>query len=146
LQNDLRRAVARVKHVDDQLLVYLELPTGYLFTLQEHEGDEDPLAAGDVVLVTPDLDYVDRAPQALWPEAPWIGIVRSVLADEAIVNINGNLRTVPLPAAFEVVMGNTVEGTDRLGITRLLADKPIRQHEIFLGDAFDVDKLRETPD
>lgn len=146
MQNDLRRAVARVKHVDDQLLVYLELPTGYLFTLQEYEGDEDPLAAGDLVLVTPDLDYADRAPQALWPEAPWIGIVRSVLADETIVNINGNLRTVPLPTAFEVVMGNTVEGTDRLGITRLLADKPIRQHEIFLGDAFDVDKLRETPD
>jgi transitional endoplasmic reticulum ATPase len=149
-QNDLRRVVARVKHVDDGTrLVYLELINGYLVTLEEEEDDKDPLTRGDIVLLDQDLFFVERAPQDLWPKFRWVGIVRSVLADEAIVNINGNLKTVSLPSTFEVVEGNTVEvfeSTDELSITRFLADKPVKQIEIHLGDTFDVNKLREEPD
>lgn len=137
-----------MKHVDEhEKLIYLELLNGFLCVYDADQDDEDdePFNEDDIVLVSPLLDHIELAPRKLWPTPPWVAIVRAVIDDEAIVSINGNLKTVSLPADFQVAEGNTVEGTDDLGITRVLSEKPVRQHEIFLGDAFDVRKLREEP-
>ncbi|WP_330274999.1 AAA family ATPase [Lentzea sp. NBC_00516] len=145
-QNGPQRHVAQVKHFDeDERLAYLELFGGQLFILEDLPRAVD-LEEGDFVFVNNGYQFAGFAPRELWPDAPWVGIVRAMLADGAIVSINGSLKMVSLPAELEIAVGNTVAGSSELGITRLLTDEPLKEYEFSLGDSFDVSKLREEPD
>jgi len=80
--DDLRRLVARVKHIHDGT-AYLELQNGNVVTYVMES--EDDFTLGEVVLIGPLWVDVDTAPSDLWPEASAIGTVRCVLDDEVLV-------------------------------------------------------------
>jgi len=144
-QDDQQRAVARVKHVNaDQNVAYLQLQNGNLVPHVLYDDEE--FNENDVVLIGPTVDDVEPAPSELWPDVLWVGIVSAQLGQEVIVNINGNLKTLPCPEGIELAEGNTVEVSDIGGVIRVLSPKPIRQLEITLGEPFDVSGLREEPD
>lgn len=139
------RLVAKVKHVDEtDGVAYLELPNGTVSRCTFSDGDE--LAVGNVVLVGPMWDDVDKAPDQLWsPQEPWIGIVRLVLADEVVVVVGDRLRVFPKPAEIDVHDQYTVEGSDEHGIRRVLATHPIRQVEVGFGDPFNIEGFKFEP-
>lgn len=145
-ERDPQRLVARVKHVDpEDNTAYLQIQNGNIIPHDLYEGED--FSENDIVLIGPQIDDLTPAPPELWPEAHWVGIVSALLEREAIVNINGNLTTLPHPEGLVLAEGNTVEGGDRSGIIRVLHEKPIRQLEITISDnAFDVASLREEPD
>jgi transitional endoplasmic reticulum ATPase len=116
--------VARVRALsEDRLRVYLEFRSGLSGT-----GDSDvpyELTVGSVVLVRPDEGELEPAPDAVWPEEPWIGVVRLRLADITAVDVGGRLLRIATNAV-EYRVGNTVEGRDSQGVVRVLSEKPIR--------------------
>ena len=63
--------VARVRSVSADVL-YLELRTGLVATVTGTGLTQ--FSVGDVVLVRPEENHIEPAPQELWPEAPfWMG-------------------------------------------------------------------------
>jgi transitional endoplasmic reticulum ATPase len=74
-----------------------------------------------------------------------VGTVRVLLDTEAMVDIDGRLRTISRDAGLELDVGNVVEGNDTDGILRVLADRPLPRVEIALGELFDVTRMREQP-
>jgi transitional endoplasmic reticulum ATPase len=138
-----QRLVGRVKLVaSSDRIAYLELPNGYIIP---HHFDDEDYHENEVVLIGPLVNDVERAPSALWPEVPWVGTVRILLDEEAVIDISGRLRTVPRNQHISLSVGNMIEGSDTKGILRVLAEKPIPQLEISLGEPFDVSRLQEQP-
>jgi len=116
--------IARVRAVsDDGLTVYLELRSGLTLTATTSAPLDYPV--GTVVLVRPDEDEIDLAPDAVWPEEPWIGVVRLRLDDLTAVEVNGRVLRLPT-STVDYRVGNTVEGRDSAGVERVLSEKPIR--------------------
>jgi catechol 2,3-dioxygenase-like lactoylglutathione lyase family enzyme len=71
-----RREIARVAFIDeDEGTVYLELEphSGWFITLQE--GDVSDFAVGSVVFLDWDGYEIELAPEELWPEPTWLGVV-----------------------------------------------------------------------
>jgi transitional endoplasmic reticulum ATPase len=143
---DPARLIARVKYVDaGRDLAYLQLQNGTVVPC-DFPIDGEAYNENDVVLIGPRWDDIEAAPAELWTDPPWVGIVRAILENEVIVNINGLLKALSRPDDVELKEGNTVEGNDVTGVTRVLSPKPIKQLEISLGEPFDVGRLRKQPD
>jgi len=142
---DESRLVGKVQHVDtDETTAYVQLMNGTILPVSM--DDEDEFQAEDVVLVGPRWEDVDPAPSELWPQPPWVGTIRVLMDGEAVVDIDGRLRTIDRGADLDLVVGNVVEGNDTDGIVRVVADRPLPRVEIALGEPFDVADMRETPD
>ena len=78
------RTVARVRFLSsDRTAVHFELRDGRFAS----SNSDMPLALnpGDVVLINPDYDGFVSAPQELWVEESWIGVVKLVLDGEIVV-------------------------------------------------------------
>jgi transitional endoplasmic reticulum ATPase len=141
---DPQRIVGRVKHVDtDHLVAYLQIPNGNIIPHHMHEDAE--FQPGDVVLIGPQLHDVETAPQELWPEEPWVGVVRLLLSDEVVVDIGGKIRTFPQPRDLDLQEGSTVEGIDSRGLVRVLSDKPVRYFDLSIGDSVSVEHFKRQP-
>ena len=120
--------VARVRVVghDDRRL-YLEFRNGLVVTMDV----QDPLEfnVGSVVLVRQEDDYIEVAPDELWPEESWVGVVRLKLEDTTVVDSSGHWRMLPTRTDVAYREGNTVEALDSHGVVRVLSEKPIRYHD-----------------
>ena len=84
---------------------------------------------GDVLIVRD--NGLTRAPRELWVDEPWVGVVRLKLDDVAvIVEPTGRTRTVSAPGTAEFSLGNTVQGTDPAGVTRVLSPSPLKHLDL----------------
>jgi transitional endoplasmic reticulum ATPase len=126
--------------------IYVDYPnnqTGWF----EHEEPFD-LAVGDVVLVhtTEGGFQIDPAPDELWPEEPWIGVIRAISGDDTIVSVGGLLRLLKTDDV-KYELGNTVLGHDSVGIVRVLDPKPIGYLDLPGGhEGQDLEHFRFKPD
>jgi transitional endoplasmic reticulum ATPase len=139
-EQDPQRLIARTRHINaHQGVAYFELPNGNIIPYVMYEGENFTL--GDVVLIGPQWTDVELAPRELWHEDPWVGTVRIVLDSEAVIDIGGRVRTLPLPEGLNLQAGYTVEGFETRGITRILAHDPIRYIDISIGDSVSAEQF-----
>lgn len=136
--------VARVRHISgDRTAVYLELRNGQTATYTPRRQVD--FSAGDVVFINPEWNEVEPAPSELWIEEPWVGVVRLLLPDRVVIDVGGRLRTLAPTRGLELREGNTVEGLDSSGITRVLSEKPVRYIDLPIVDSATVEHFKSTP-
>lgn len=109
------------------------------------------LTRGETVVVT---SYdLDRAPDEAWPETQnearvrddlWVGTVALREEDVTLVNVGGSIRRVP-GSHVEYEVGNTVEGTDAGGVSRVLSQNPLRLVDRPEVDDADIAEFRRAP-
>jgi transitional endoplasmic reticulum ATPase len=120
--------VARITAVsDDQLRIYIEYRGGQTATVTRDVPYE--WEVGDILLVRAEQNRVELAPPGVWPEEPWVGVVRLKDEEGSVVEIGGRLQVLEA-GEVEHRIGNTVEGRDREGILRVLSDSPVRQLDL----------------
>ena len=141
---DEPRTVAKVRHVsEDRTAVYLDLRNGLTATFTSRWPVE--VSVDDVVFLSPQGDGFELAPQELWREETWVGVVRLLKEDRAVVDIGGKLRPLSRPDSLDLEEGNTVEGTDSSGIIGVLHDKPVRYLDLGLNDEVSVEHFKQEP-
>lgn len=118
--------VARVRAVDcDGCRLYLEFRNGQTATVDNYDPFDFDI--GSVVLVRHEENHIELAPDELWPEESWVGVVRLKLPDMTIVDSGGG-RWKTLVTRDDVAYreGNTVEARDSYGVVRVLSEEPIK--------------------
>jgi len=138
-----RGDIARICAVeDDGYRLYLEYPSGQSATVDPPE----PLdwAVGTVVAVNAGEHYIDRVPDELWPDRPWVAVVRLRLDDVTVVDASGSLRLLDTNGV-DYDNENTVECRESVGVVRVLSEKPIRYLD-FPGEESGVERFRVEPD
>ncbi|MEW6144106.1 MAG: AAA family ATPase [Thermodesulfobacteriota bacterium] len=117
--------VARVRAIEDEgRKLYLEFPNGKIATVDSHYSLE--FDKGSVVLVWPEENRIETAPDELWLEESWVGVVRVKLPDTTIVDSGVHWKMIPTRNDINYQEGNTVEARDSIGVIRVLAEQPIR--------------------
>lgn len=134
-------AVARVRAVeDDGCRLYLELRNGLTATVNSSNPLE--FEVGSIVLVRPEQNYIELAPDELWPEDSWVGVVRLKLTDTTVVaDSAGRWRMLPPVEDVTYRQGNTVEATDD-GVIRVLSEDPIKYIDLPAVDDTVIAKFR----
>lgn len=145
------RPVARIASIDkDEGTVHLELETsrGAFVTLQQ--GDVSDFDVGSVVLLDWDEYRIDVAPEELWTEPTWVGVVQHKGSHKTVVKRDGKLVTIPTLPDVEYEEGNTVEAKDGHGVVEVISDEPLRSLNITvnMNNEVDVSRFREqdSPD
>ena len=64
-------------------------------------------------------------PAELWPDEPWVGVVRLQLPDVNVIETGGRLRLIPINEV-DCKIGTTVEVRDGEGVLRVLSEDPVR--------------------
>jgi transitional endoplasmic reticulum ATPase len=125
---------------DDGFTIFLEFRNGQTATV-----DDCPFecSVGDVFLVRPQENYMEPAPEGLWPQETWIGTVKLKLADVTIIERGGQLRKVPSRDDLDYQEGNTVEASDLDGVVRVLTETPIRYLDTLL-ETISIERFRTT--
>lgn len=124
--------------------LYVDLQNGQTVT-----ADGDALSEfriGQVVLVNHDSNFIVAAPDELWPEPLWVGVVRVKHDDKTVVDTNGRWKTVPTHSQVNYKIGNTVEACDSAGVVRVLSNDPIRYLDLPEVDATVVSRFRAGKD
>lgn len=123
---------------------YLELRNGSTATVDDSGLDLNP---GDVVLIIDDEGTLrlDPVPSEVWPDEPWVGVVRIRLADTTVIDSGGRLKSVPTTDRVDYRVGNTVEAGDFAGVTRVLAEEPVRVIDLPAVDDSVISKFRSHP-
>ncbi|MFP3881592.1 MAG: ATP-binding protein [Actinomycetota bacterium] len=106
------------------------------------------LVPGDVVLIEdadsqPNLAQVHRD---VWPDEPWVGVVRLRLPDVTVIDIGGRPRRVPTNDLVEYREGNTVEAGDFVGVIRVLSDEPIKYIDLPAVDDVAIRRFHTAPE
>lgn len=116
--------IAKIRAVDDnRCRLYLEFPNGAFTTVVNEEPFE--YTVGSIVLVGINTNFIESAPDSLWPDQSFVGIVRLKLSDVTIVDFGG--RPIKIPTSqTDYSEGNTVEATNSSGVIRVLAEEPIK--------------------
>jgi len=133
--------VARVRAVkNDGHRLYLEFPNGVITTV---DNNEEPFEFGtnSIVLVRLNEQYIEEAPDELWPEDSWIGVIRLKLPDITVVGTNGRWIWVPTNDV-EYREGNTVEVRNSYGVVRVLSEDPITYIDLPAIDDSIIDKFK----
>lgn len=118
-------SVARVRSVSvDRRRLFLEFRNGLIGTVDA----EDPFDVdrGAVVLVRHEDNQIEVAPDDLWPDESWVGIVRLKLPDVTVVDSGGRWKMLATRGDVSYREGNTVEAKDSYGVMRVLKEDPIR--------------------
>jgi transitional endoplasmic reticulum ATPase len=145
------REIARVAFIDeDEGTVCLELEPhkGWFVTLQE--GDVSDFDVGSVVFLDWDGYEIELAPEELWPEPTWVGVVELKGPRKTVVKRDG--KSVPLPTLpdMDYEVGNTVEARDGHGVVEVISDEPLRSLNVTvnMNKEVDVSRFREqdSPD
>lgn len=117
--------IARVRTVSsDGRRLYLETRNGQVFTVDGQWPFEYPI--GSVVLVRSEENKIEGAPDDLWPEESWVGVVRLKLPDITVVDASGRWRILATSHDVDYREGNTVEARDSRGILRVLSEQPVK--------------------
>src|ERR1051325_10366779 len=134
-------SIARVRAVDPTSnLLYLELRNGQIATVSSSQPLE--FSVGSIVLVRPEDNHMELAPDELWTEESWVGVVRLKHADITIVDSNGRWRMVPTRGDVTYGEGNTVEARDSYGVIRVLSEDPIKYVDLPTVDDTTIAKFR----
>ncbi|MGI3197689.1 ATP-binding protein [Streptomyces sp. GLT-R25] len=122
-ETDQFKPIARIVTVSsDRRAVHIEFMNGNTgVCTSEYPTDLD---VGEIVYVHD--DQLEKAPDDLWPENPWVGVVKLVRSNDVVIDIGGNLRVLPRPIEPELRIGNTVQGAGRDVIKQVLSADPIR--------------------
>lgn len=127
--------VGRISSVSaDGLRMWIQLAEGPTATV-DSRGEPFDVVIGTVVLVRQSDNHLEVAPDEVWPldadgdppsDGLWVGVVK--LRDDAvtIIDSGGRWHRVPTNGTVNFEIGNTVEGTDSTGVTRVLDRKPLR--------------------
>jgi transitional endoplasmic reticulum ATPase len=103
--------VARVRAMENgDRRLYLESRNGQTVTVDQQNPFKFSL--GSVVLIWPDENRIEVAPDELWPEESWVGVVRLRLSDATIVDSGGRWRLLTTRNDITYHEGNTVEARD----------------------------------
>jgi len=138
-----RSDLARVRSsADNGRHLVLEFRNGQVATVDS--PDDTPFRVGDVVLVDVDNNRLDLGAADLWPEESWIGVVRLILDDVTVVDVDGRFKQVPTRPALGCQAGFTVEGRDLPGILRILAKEPIRHFDLPSIDTAVIETFRSV--
>jgi transitional endoplasmic reticulum ATPase len=125
--------VARVRAVGyDGCRLYLDFRNGQTATVDSHEPFEFDI--GSVVLIRPEENHIELAPDELWPEETWVGVVRLKLPDTTVVDSGGRWRMLPTRNDISYREGNTVEVRDSYGVVRVLSEDPIKYVDLPVVD------------
>ncbi|MGA4963753.1 ATP-binding protein [Streptomyces pseudogriseolus] len=121
---DAAMGLGRVKQVSgDGLCVHVELPNGGVAIFLSEEPSE--FSPGTVVLMRDDT--LEETSSDKWPqEKTWIGVIKLIQGDEAVVEIGSGLHVMPTPDEMILKVGNTVEGVGHDSIIRIISHHPIR--------------------
>ena len=126
--------LARVADVDDTAgRAVLEFPSGAFATVSNTGGFR--FGRGATVFVEHESGHIEEAPPELWPDPPWVGVVRIKHSDVTVVEIGSGYRLVPTTDEPSYEVGNTVAGRDKSGIYRILDPKPLRMIDLSSGDS-----------
>lgn len=132
--------LARVRAVEnDGCRLYLEFPNGYITTVDNQEPFE--FGAGSIVLVRLNEQYIEAAPDDLWPEESWVGVIRLKLSDITVVEVSGRWIKVPTND-IEYREGNTVDVRNSFGVVRVLSEGPIKYIDLPAIDDTVIDKFK----
>lgn len=135
-------SLARIRSVSDGgRRLYLEFRNGTIGTADSESAW--PHGVGDVVLFIDDDDgqRLESAPADLWPDEPWIGVVRLKLDDVTVVESGGRLRRLPT-TSVAYAEGNTVEVAEFTGVLRVLNETPIRYIDLPSVDDAAIERFR----
>ena len=118
--------VARVRSVQpDGFRLYLEFRNGQIAPFDSQE----PLTfkVGSIVLINSEGNRIDSAPDDLWPEESWVGVVRLKRSDITVVGSGGgNWVMLPTSTGIDYSEGYTVEVKNSIGVIRVLAREPLK--------------------
>jgi len=131
-----------VRLSEDKRSLHVRMENGAIIRLTNAE----PLLfkPGNVVIVAE--NSIELAPDDLWVESSLIGIVRKILDDQLIVEVNYGLRSIPRPSSPELFEGYTIAFHETGEIVSIISEQPIRMRETgFDGeDAAEYYKVKET--
>lgn len=126
--------IARVSAINnDGCRTFLQLPDTQIITVDSSE----PLGLeiDTVVLVRAADNHIEVVPEYVWPSdtkpsghSSWVGVVLLRHDDVTIIDTGVRWHSVPTNA-MDYQVGNTVEGRDSLGVTRVLDKRPLRRPE-----------------
>lgn len=137
------RPIARVAYINEnEGTVYLELETsrGAFVTLRE--GDVSDFNVGSIVLLDWDEFRIDLAPEELWTDPTWVGVVQLKGPRKTVVKRDGELVTVPTLPDVEYEEGNTVEARNGHGVVEVISDEPLRSLNVTVNTTNGVDVSR----
>lgn len=133
--------VARVSAVDyDNRQLYLELRDGR--TAKVSSPDPFDYEIGSVLLLRPEDNHFELAPDELWPEQSWIGVVRLKLPDITVVDSRGQWKKLETRNDVEYRQGNTIEARDSFGVVRVLSEEPIKYLDLPAVDSTVIDQFK----
>ncbi|MFI6960984.1 ATP-binding protein [Streptomyces sp. NPDC050255] len=139
------QVVARVKRLSaDRTTAFLELRNGSIATCTTPEIWN--LERGDIVFVDADNGNVEFAPEELWDEEPWVGVVRLLSSGQVIIDIGGRLKILDEPQDIDLREGNTVTGYESRGITQVISEDPVRYIDLPTVDSVTVEQFKASPD
>lgn len=123
---DIRKdlLVARVLSVDDVAgKLYLRFRNRLVGTVDVPDAFRFP--KGCVVTVDTDDLTIELAPDEVWEEESWVGVVRLIKGEKTIVSTGSLPRLVPTRGDTPYEIGNTVEVKDEYGVVEVLSEKPL---------------------
>lgn len=134
--------VARVRAIDyDNRRLYLELRGGQTATVDN--PDLFDFEIGSILLIRPNDNHIELAPDEIWPEESWVGVVRLKLEDITIVDSGGGQwKILKTRHDREYREGNTVEARNSFGVVRVLSEEPIKYLDLPAVDDAVIDKFK----
>jgi transitional endoplasmic reticulum ATPase len=140
------RLAARVCSIDEaEDTVYVELERSeekdrrVFVTLQD--CDLSDVEVGDIVLLGD--HQIEPAPEELWTEPTWVGVVQLKGPRKTVVKRDGELVTIPTLPDLEYEEGNTVEARDGHGVVEVISDEPLRSLNITVNKEVEASRFRE---
>lgn len=116
--------VARVLSVDDAAgKLYLRFRKGLVGTVDIPDAFRFP--KGGVVTVDTEDWTIELAPDEVWEEESWVGVVRLIKGEKTVVSTGSLLRLVPTRGDTQYEVGNTAEVKDEYGVVEVLSEKPL---------------------
>lgn len=123
---DIRKdlLVARVLSVDEAAgRLYLRFRKGLVGTVDVFDAFRFP--KGCVVTVDAEDLTIELAPDEVWEEESWVGVVRLIKGEKTVVSTGSLPHLVPTRGDTPYEVGNTVEVKDEYGVVEVLSEKPL---------------------
>lgn len=128
--------VSRIDEPKDKLWVRLYKGGYRIFA----EIDTSDFREGDVVIIEQETGSIELAPDEVWEELSWLGVVRHKTDADTIISEGPLLRLVPTRKEPEYEVGNTVKVRDDFGVVNVLSQEPVDSFDS-LRDVFGEEDL-----